>query len=271
MKMIKLGVFLGLIVLLSSMSLWGSSACNLPTVIPPAGSLDFDFLAPSGTNFYEFALTAGHSYSIAVHQDYDDLNNDTPAANVKLFIDAGTCGSQITVPGATPQTAVTTTVDPALPGNGYRFSIIPATSGTYELSTLNANASTGRYIKITVVETTMYSPGFFTGTGYVTSYSLANTTSAPINGTLTLLDTSGAVAGTSTITMPAKGAALVNTNGTNATNATVMNAVVNKTGGAIFAHTGPPNAVQGAAFLQNFGSNPPFTQPFELKPLRQGN
>jgi hypothetical protein len=272
MKTMKLAVFLGFVVLLVSCSAWASSTCALPTTIAPNGDkLDFDFVPATATNFYQFSLTKGHSYSIAVLQDFDDLDGDITAANVKLYSDALTCAAQVTVPGATPLTAVTTGVDPQLPGNGNRFSIIPSASGTYELGITNSNGATGRYIAVTVAETTLFSSAFFHGGGYITGYTFGNTTSATITGTLTLVDTNGTtVDGTSTLTLPPTGASVITTDGVTHTNATQLIVSGTKGGAAILAHLGPPDSVQGAVYLQNFNYPTPYEQPIEMKPLREG-
>jgi len=252
---------LGVILLLSTMGFAGT--CAAPTVVPADGrTVDFDFIAAGTTNVYQVNVTKGHSYSLEVRQDYDPVNTDLSPAT----INQGSCA------GATEVTTDTHLVDPAVPANTTRFSFIAAATGTDFIQVVHTvPAGTGRYISVSLADTTMFGGSYYTGPGYLASYSFTNTTGATITGTLTLVDAvGGGVDGTSTITIPAFSSALVDTNGSN-TNATKMTIAASKLGGAFFVYNGPPGAVLIDAFLQNFtlGATP-FTQTFQFKPVRQG-
>jgi len=258
----KLLCLLGLLFFTTPALMFAGSACATPTIVPADGRIvDFDFVAPSGTNFYQFNATSGRSYSVELRQDYDDVNTDLTTS---LNSDAGT-GCATAVAGTTD----THLVAPAMPSNATRLSFVASATQPFSIKVANSNATTGRYISISVSETTMYSANFFSGFGYQTAYTFVNTTGSAISGTLNLIDASnGAVDGTSTITLAAGAAALVDTVGGNHTNATAMNVTPGKTGSAVFTHNGPPGSVLAASFLQNLSAN--YVQAFDLKPLRQG-
>src|SRR5438105_15435117 len=93
---------IGLFVFVLTVSLIASAGttCATSTVLSAAGSkLDFDFVAANGDNFYQFQGFAGRSYSVEVHEDYDD--SGTPPLTVTVADPSSAC------PGIT-QTAGTT-------------------------------------------------------------------------------------------------------------------------------------------------------------------
>jgi hypothetical protein len=251
---------------------FAGATCGAPTVVPSDGRVvDFDFVAQSSSNFYQFDATAGHSYSVEVRQDYDGVNTDLSAAGgggVNLFSDAA-CTTAVT--GVTDTSAV----DPSVPANTFRVSFTAATTGTYRIQVANGSSTTGRYISVAVAETTLYSTAFFANTtggshaGFYATFSFSNTTSAAITGLLTLVDGSGATIGTSTITLPAKGGALIDTTGAAGTNATKITIAVPKTGSAFFAHNGPPGSITSAAYEQNGSTG--FVSSLAFSPARQSH
>src|SRR5438477_6986175 len=106
----KLWVVTLIVVLMTSGLAVAGTACATPTVVPADGRVvDFDFVANSTNNFYQFDVTAGNSYSVEVRQDYDDLQpvNDLTTT---AYTDVG-CGT------AVAGMVDTSTADPALPGN----------------------------------------------------------------------------------------------------------------------------------------------------------
>src|SRR5579859_2339859 len=104
------------------------AACPTTThVVPADGRLvDFDFVAQSSANAYQFDVTAGHSYVVEVRQDYDAVNPDLTTA---VFSDSA-CGTALT-------TTPTENADPRLPANSFRQSFtVPGTLGTAATYTL---------------------------------------------------------------------------------------------------------------------------------------
>lgn len=253
---------------------FAGATCAAPTVVPSDGRVvDFDFVAQSTSNFYQFNATAGHSYSVEVRQDYDGVNTDLATAGgggVSIFTD-GACTAALS--GATDTSAA----DPALPANSFRVSFIAPTTGTYKIQVANGSASTGRYISVAVAETTVYSTAYFAGkgasggshAGFYATFSFSNTTSFAITGTLTLIDGSGNTIGTSAITLPAKGGALIDTTGALGTNASTLNIAVPVTGSAFFAYNGPPGSITTAAYEQNGTTG--FTESLAFGSVRQAH
>lgn len=161
------------VVLLVPALAFAGSACNFATVVPSDGRVvDFDFVAPSpGINYYQFNVSAGRSYSVEVRQDYDDINTDI---TVSAFTD-NACGTPLN-----PALIVDTkNADPALPANATRFSFTtpssPATQTIY-LKVANGN-TTGRYVSVSISETTWYTPRWTTTQGFITVFGVENTTS----------------------------------------------------------------------------------------------
>src|SRR5438552_2913524 len=170
---------LGLVLLLTPVAALATS-CATPAVVPADGRLvDFDFVqngaAPANSNFYQVAVTKGHSYSVEVRQDYDGVNTDIdPASGVSVFSDAA-CGVAVT-------------------GNVY----IQVTNG----------GGQGRYISVRVDETTLYNPTWANIAGFVTAFTISNTTGSPITGgKLIFFDASGTQVGSANVTLPANGGA----------------------------------------------------------------
>lgn len=162
-----------------------ASPCNAPTVVPADGRIvDFDFVGPSTSNFYQFSATSGHSYSVEVRQDYDDVNGDLA---VTLSGTAGSCPTPAVLAG----TNDTTASEPALPSNASRLSFTATGTGIHRIQVANGNGSTGRYISVTVSETTVYNPNWSTFGTFLTQYNFLNTTSQPINGKLIVTPTFG--------------------------------------------------------------------------------
>ncbi|HTC94587.1 MAG TPA: hypothetical protein VK699_14195 [Terriglobales bacterium] len=245
---------LGVLLLVSSVAFAGSQcqpgnpvATAGPTIVPADGRIvDFDFVAQSGgINYYETTLTAGHSYSIEVREDYDDVSG-TPIT-VALYANNTCSGSALAAGSATTGYRDTSGIDPALPLNSFRGSVIPPASGPYSIKVTNSDAI-GHYISVSVQETTLYS-AFWSddgGNGH-TFWVFTNTTTAAVTGTLTLT-TGGNTPQTFTkpVAMVASGAVGLVT--------TSISGVAGQGGNARFAHDGPGAAVIVRTTVANFAT-----------------
>jgi hypothetical protein len=241
--------------------LYAGTACATPTVVPADGRVvDFDFVANSGNNFYQFDVTKGNSYSVEVRQDYDDLQTPNDLTTT-AFTDAG-----CTAPVA--GLVDTTAIEPALPANSARFSFTAAASGTIRLQVANGNASTGRYVSVSVSDTTVFNPQFSTFSGFQTQYLFINTTGADVHGVLTVTPNVcvGAVPAPSVVnvTVP-KGANL--TRSVSPQGSIPMPA--NCGGFAKFTHDGPPGSVITDALYINANASVIVSAKFQ--PVRQGH
>ena len=250
-----------------------ATSCAAPAVVPADGRLvDFDFVQSGGAanaNFYQVAVTKGHSYSVEVRQDYDGVNTDIdPASGVSVFSDAA-CGVAVT------GLVDTSTAEPSLPSNSFRQSFTAAATGNVYIQVTNGGGQ-GRYISVRVDETTLYNPTWANIAGFVTAFTISNTTGSPITGgKLIFFDASGTQVGSANVTLPANGGAVcygaASVPGVGAppnVNCTFTTAPGTGTGTAIFSHNGPPSGVLAAGFTQRFLSNPAFVQPVDLKPIR---
>lgn len=267
---IKIAVRVLMLIVLSSGLAFAGQTCVTATVIPSDGRIvDFDFVASGTTNFYQFGVTIGHSYSVEVREDYDD-----PPSQLKVALDSDTgCSTPLpacTTPGASGCTVDTHSVDPALTANASRQSFTSGSNGTYAISVINGPTS-GRYVAVSVSETTLYSPDWTSQGNFFSVFRLANTTNGPIHGNLEIFDSSGALVGQTAVILPISGSALCYTAQGSSVNCNNLNPPRGKSGFALFTHDGPPGAVQAAAFTENFSDYPsPFSEPITFGPVRQG-
>src|SRR4029077_4126382 len=100
---------------------------------------------------------------------------------VSVFSDAG-CATALT-------NTVTTGNDPKETLNGVRVSFT-AITGTTRITLQNNTGSLVNY-PFSASDTTLFSPAWTTNGTYATFYSFYNTTSAPIDGVITLTTTAG--------------------------------------------------------------------------------
>lgn len=247
-----LGFVIGAVVLLTGLAL----ACtNVPQpsdgrVSPPTDTT----VVAGGLQFYFFGIK-GHSYSL----DAVAADNALPAGWVN------TCCSCPT----SDMAGVTNTLgtDPADPSGAHVRKSFTATANTYYA--FDVSNSTKAIVSIS--ETSLFSPQWTTFSGYITSWSFSNTTSAPIHGTLTLNDFSsgsqvaqvpvnsatGGVADNGIL--PGKTAFLY-------TYSAGINIAANMAGSAMFTHDGPPGAILAGSFTQSPGG---ILLPVKFEPIRQ--
>lgn len=267
----KFVLMLSLALILVSATGFAGTACTAgassgPSVVPSDGRIvDFDFVAASGSNFYQFDVTKGHSYSIEVRQDYDDaLTTNNFVTSVYDVANGATCATALAVNAAAGSAVAgvrdTSAMDPALPLNSFRGSIIATSSGTYKIQVHNNDATNGHYVSVSVAETTEFSPAFSTFSGFATFYSFVNTTGQIIKGSVTVLDPTGAALG-------APFALTLSANGNVSTNTGSMGVAANKSGYAILAHDGPPASVNSVSIIANFTTN--FVEAIDFKPVRE--
>lgn len=239
--------------------LYAGTSCATPTIVPSDGRVvDFDFVAASGANFYQFSVTAGNSYSVEVRQDYDDVNTDL---TVSAFTDAA-CSTALTGTNSTASS------DPVLPANAARFSFTPAASGTIQIKVANANAGTGRYVSVTVSDTTQYNVRWSTFSGFITQWGFQNTTNTAIHATLTATTTlGGAVAPASiSFTVPPQNQVfkIIGATGFD------INPGAQHAGFAVLSNDGPPGGLLCDAFFLG-GTSSPVIVPSVFQPVRQGH
>jgi hypothetical protein len=130
--------------------------------------------------------------------------------------------------------------------------------------------SNGHYVTVTVAETTIYANGWDTFSGLNTQLIFQNTTSQNINYTLTLTATNGGPqTGTTSGTLGPVSSATEHVQLTAsgpAPGGLGMN--TSEYGNGIFAHDGPPGAVQPRAWWFNYSVTPFTIVPMPIGPLR---
>ncbi len=237
MKILKLVSFLGMLVLISPMLAFGAgTACGTDTHLVADGRiLDFDFIAPGTTGFYRVDLVAGRSYSIEVRQDFDVNNTD-----LTISVLSGAC------PGAAVVVNNTANTEPSTQVNAFRGSFVPASTGTFHISVVHGNgAGVGRYVSVSVSDTTVFNPRWSTFATFITQWGFLNTTGTSLTGTLTVIDSVSGGPYTKQVTIPPGPTVFVTTTDT-FTGGPIPNA---HAGSSFFTHNGPPGSILTDCFF----------------------
>jgi len=253
----------------------GSISCSTATSLVPDGRLlDFDSVQANTGNWYQFTATAGRSYSIEVRDDLDPDNSDL---TVLYYGPNGTCASPAAPANASLQH--TESSEPAVPASTKRVSIItclnsappwgPGCSGpgggTYWVKVQNGSTTTSHYVSIGVTETTIYGGTWNSFSPLSTTFIFQNSTSQSITYIFTMTATSG---GTQTgATSGTLGAVSTGTS-TVVTGTTGLSMNPSQLGIAIFAHNGPPGAIQAFEYWTNLSTSPYLIAPVPIGPLR---
>ncbi len=130
---------------------------------------------------------------------------------------------------------------------GLRKSIVvtgAVMGGFLDLRVGNTDPVNTTFLVFRVSETTLYSPGWSTFGGTQTFWSFMNTTNNTINGTVTLLDSTGTQVAAAGVAIPPNQAAFPST--------ITMMVAPNQAGTARFTHDGPRFAILAAAAITNF-------------------
>lgn len=256
-------IVLSLVVLFCSSLAFAGANCNTATVLNADGRvLDFDFVGPTSgphINYYQFNVSAGRSYSVEVREDYDDLQSPTSDIQTAAFTD-NNCTMGLT-------TNDTHNNDPILPGNAQRFSFTQgATGGTVYLAVTNNSPSTGRYVSVTVSETTLYNARWSTFSGFVTQWGFQNTCSLALNVKMVATDTLGSpIAPAQTITFGVPG----NSETFHITAPSDVNFPAQHAGFAVITHDGPPGCLLMDAYF--IGGNSTIIVPTTVAAVRQAS
>ncbi len=187
-----------------------------------------------------FAVETGRSYTV------DVIKTGGFPATLTMNINNGFCPPSDISSGVTIRD--TSLVTPSVFGgnNGQRRSIVVtgAVPGNFlDLRVGNSEPNTS-FVTFRVSETTLYSPGWSTFGGSQTFWSFSNTTNATINGTLTILNTSGTQIATASQAIPSGTAFFPST--------ITMAIAAGQAGTARFTHDGPRTAFIAEGAITNF-------------------
>jgi uncharacterized repeat protein (TIGR01451 family) len=228
-------------------------ACNSEIVAVPDGRVTASTLPAGANGWFGASVRIGSSYSV-------EFNNDTgsgiPPGVLTVFSGDDGCG-----PASTLTTTDTSAIDPAGTSGIARVSFTAAGTQTYFRARLVNSTGGPVSFRFGWSETTLFSAAWSTNGSFDTYYSFLNTTGVAISGTLTLLDTTGAVLSTFNLTIPA--------GQTTSTNTVALAVARNRTGSARFTHNGPPGAIVTEAAIANFSLNPAYVQPVRFQATRE--
>lgn len=166
-----------------------------------------EFVAASGSGFYKVAVVAGRSYAIMAWAPYQDAGVSAVSLDTAFYTD-----SACTVLAATVDQ---TDREPSLSAgnhNGDAVSIIPTFTGTLYVRAIN-NVATAYYVNTVVMETSLFSPWWFTGGTNQAYVELRNNMTNSTTGTLTFYASNGVVCGTSNFSLAGNGNTAVLING----------------------------------------------------------
>ena len=165
-----------------------------------------EFVAASGSAFYKVSVVAGRSYSIMAWAPFQDPGTSLVSIDTSFFTDNACTLAAATVDTTDREPNLNTTSH-----DGDVDSIIPNFTGTLYIRTANLVA-TSYYIHTMVVETSLFSPWWFTGGTNQAYVELRNNMSSSTTGTLTFYASTGAVCGTSNFSLNGNGNSAVQIN-----------------------------------------------------------
>ena len=205
-------LFLGvcLVVLVGAVGLQAQSLnCDAPTRVIPDGRLNGSSI-PAGAVFWFSVSTSQAVASYSVEANFPQGAATMPALGVFASGDVGG-GPTCMVGGSSVMTRNTTALTPEIP-NGQRLSFQKTTAGmaTFLIRVSNGGMA-AEALSLRVSETTQFHPGWSTGGGFNTFYSLQNTTNATLNTTLKLFNLAGTEVASSALPIAAGQLAATNT------------------------------------------------------------
>jgi uncharacterized repeat protein (TIGR01451 family) len=225
--------------------------CGGESVAVADGRLTSATVGAGATVWHGSILKIGDSYS----WELKSLTGTTAPGTATFY--AGDDGCSLT---STLTTRDTTALDPGGSATTRRVSFVATGTAPFFRARLVNSGGSIPY-SFSVTDTTLYSPAWSTNGTFDTFYSFQNTTGAAVTGTLTLLDTAGAVLNSFPVSVPA--------GQTSSTNTLSLAVARNRTGTARFAHDGPPGAVLAEAAIANFSITPNYIQPVKFQTVRE--
>jgi hypothetical protein len=172
------------------------------------------FAAASTSLFFKTKVVAGRSYAVMAWAPFNDAGEGGASVGIDMFSD-----SNCTTFAAGVNT---TDYEPQLFGipshSGDHDNIIPTADGTIYINVTNFVA-VGTTVHVLVMETTLFSPWWFTGGTNQAFVEVRNNMSQATTATVTLYKNTGVVCGTTQVVLAAhaNAAVLVNSVGTCAT------------------------------------------------------
>ena len=166
-----------------------------------------DIVPASGSLYYKVAVVAGRSYSIMTWAPYQEAGTSLVSLDTAFYTDSACTVAAATVDQTDREPILSTTSH-----NGDAVSIIPTFTGTLFVRVINSVA-TAYYASTVVMETSLFSPWWFTGGTNQAYVELRNNMNGATTGTLTFYASTGAVCGTSNFSLNGNGNTAVLING----------------------------------------------------------
>ncbi len=190
-----------------------------------------DLIAPGSNAYFTLNAKSGHSYAV---EAWDTVDQTVPGS-LTIQLLAADCVT------AVPSTDVTS-VDADLSGGfARRISWIQASDATIQIQLTNTDQDNPYAYQVRITDTTLFNTRWSTFGGYITSWGLTNTTSTPVTGTMTVVNSKGMTVATKSTTLAANTATFLTTQD--------LKVPADDAGGSSFAYVGPPGAVIGDGFL----------------------
>jgi hypothetical protein len=227
-------------------------SCNSEIVIVPDGRLSQADVPAGATAWFGASVRIGSSYSV----EFANNTGVVAPGTLTLYSGDDACTGASSVVSRD-----TSAIDPASTAGAVRQSFTAAGTLTRFRAKLDNTTGNSLTVGFGWSDTTMFSPAWSTSGSFNTYYSLQNTTSADIHGTLTLFDAAGAPEGTFGLTVPA--------GQTLGTNTASLGVTRNRIGTAKFTHDGPPGALVLEAAIANFSLSPAYVQPVKFEGVRE--
>lgn len=238
-------------------ALWGVAPATAHAQLPGCSVADYVMLgervrydvAANGAVFLKTRVVAGRSYHVMAWGPFGGGTNgeDDIDISIGLFTDA-TC--------TTPATVVSTTAfepAPNVPGHiGAQASLIPAATGPLYIQVHNNN--TEAPLQAMIVETTLFSPWWFTGGTNQAFIEVTNNMDTATSAEVTVRKADGTTCGTTTVPLAAGGNAAVSVKalGTCANASGSSQISFNGTPGGLTANTTTIDGIQGTSFDSPF-------------------
>jgi hypothetical protein len=239
-------------------ALWGVAPATAHAQLPGCSVADFVLLgeraqydvAANNSIFLKTRVVSGRSYHVMAWGPFGGGTNgeDDIDISVGLFTDA-TC--------TTPAQTVSTTAfepEPNAPGHvGAQASLIPTATGPLYIQVHNNTASAAP-LQAIIVETTLFSPWWFTGGTNQAFIEVTNNMDTATTAVVTVRKADGSTCGTSNVPLAAGGNAAVSVKalGTCANASGSAQIAFNGTPGGLTANTTTIDGIQGTSFDSPF-------------------
>jgi hypothetical protein len=168
-------------------------------------------IASTGSLFFKARVTANRSYSVLAWGPSQDVSEGGVDLSVTLYSDS-TCTTTAAGIDATDYEPLVSLVQGHASDSD---SLIPPADGVVYIQVAN-NIGAPYAMHVLIIETTLFSPWWFTGGTNQAYVEVRNNMNDTANATITMYESSGAICGSTTVSIPGNGnrALSINSTGT---------------------------------------------------------